>query len=62
MPRGGKREGAGRPRGWLAGPADVAVKLPAPLVDEVMAFARQLDVERFGSRDEEGGSEDGREK
>ncbi|MNL69685.1 hypothetical protein D3C87_1945780 [compost metagenome] len=62
MPRGGKREGAGRPRGWLAGPADAAVKLPAALMEEVMAFARKLDAERFGPRCEEGGNEDGREE
>lgn len=44
---GGQRAGAGRKPGWKAGPCK-AVKLPVALVDQVLAYAHQLDA---GARD-----------
>jgi hypothetical protein len=44
---GGQRAGAGRKPGWKAGPCK-AVKLPVALVDQVLAYAHQLDA---GMRD-----------
>ena len=40
---GGRRTGAGRKPGWKAGPCK-AVKLPVALIDQVLAYARQLDT------------------
>jgi hypothetical protein len=40
---GGKREGAGRKSGWKHGPCK-AVKLPLALVDQVLAYAHQVDA------------------
>ena len=53
MPRGGKRQGAGRKAGWNSGKTK-AVKLPELLIPEIVEFAKVIDSIAGAIRHSEG--------
>jgi hypothetical protein len=43
MPRGGYRENAGRKTNWLSSNVTKPIRVPEPLVDQLLDIARRLD-------------------
>jgi hypothetical protein len=52
MPRGGKREGAGGKPTWKNGKTKT-IRVPIALADEILRFAKELDVNGFIDADTE---------
>lgn len=46
MPRGGAREGAGRPSPWKSSNKTKSLRVPEEIADEVLVYAKKLDRQR----------------